>query len=216
MEQNKKNKANKNNVAAEREMICHKSKKGSITIETTIVILFVFFCIIFAIFASIRLYRTVSIQVAADLAAQRGACTWDNINKDINTGKIRNTRNEPYDLYWRIYDIRKDPKIVRIVNWLLSHPNRDSLIKMNERTAVVEMKDYIVLKKLQIEVKNMISGEKAFAGAVVIEPAEFIRNTDFLVEAAGDIMKYFSGVNNAIERLKKLINDIKHMMLKEG
>ncbi|NSW92194.1 MAG: hypothetical protein HPY74_16245 [Firmicutes bacterium] len=187
--------------------------KGSITIETIIIIPFVFFCVIFAIFIPLRLYRAVSIQVAADLAAQRGAAVWDNINKDITTGKIH---NRSYELYWRLYDGQKEMKALRIKNWLFSRLDGNPVLKTNERTAVVEIKDYIILKKLQIEAADKSFREKAFAESMLIEPAEFIRNTDFLMEVIKKIGKYCPEVNNVIDELKKVINDIKNRVSKVG
>ena len=48
-----------------------KNMKGSITIETVIVVPFLFLCVLFIIYISIRLYRIAAIQVIADLTVQR-------------------------------------------------------------------------------------------------------------------------------------------------
>ncbi len=148
------------------------NKKGSFTMEAMVIIPIVLLCIIFLIFASGRFYKAVLMQAAVDLAAQRGACTWNVINRDINTGKILSTL--------------------------------ENITEPGDITAMVEVKDSILFKTLLVKARHGTQGEISFARAVVVEPAEFIRSIDFLVEAAGDIMDSFQWVNNFISKIKEL------------
>lgn len=218
------------------EVAFYKGRRGSFTIEAMVIVPVVFFCVIFSIFAALRLYRTVTLQLAVNLAAQRGASTWDDLNRDIDTGKIMNTRKDQkeanetkkqYELYWRIYDIWKEEKEQRIVNWLLSRTSACFSSKFltkwndgddaNEMTANareiiarVKTKDYIFFKKLLLEARQNTKEDVIYAEAIAVEPAEFIRSIDLMKEIIDDAVNYLQGISNFIDKIKELAGHIKN------
>jgi len=209
-----------------------KYTKGSITIETIIIVPFLFICVILVMYISIRLYRIVLTQVFADLASQRGAAVWDNINKDIDTGKPINTISKSdmpkVPLYWRLLDSQKDIKKDKIKGWLFSHLDKNLMLYNNEKsrtTVGIETKDYIIFKKIQIEIaysynsfmedtlskigieRNGYGKGSVTAESGVIEHAEFIRNVDFLLEIGEKSQNYFPKVSDFFNGFKDLVKE---------
>jgi hypothetical protein len=226
-----------------------KNMKGSITIETVIVVPFLFLCVLFIIYISIRLYRIAAIQVIADLTVQRGSVVWNNVNKDINTGKPMNTvskfsknysndeiQSSEVPLYWRLFDNQKEIKKDRLKEWTLARLDNNSVLYNSERTeniesaektVEIEIKDYIILKNLQIEIsysnyspmKNTLNKtgierysfgkETITAKSAVFEPAEFIRNVDFFIEAGEKLQTYYPSFREIFAGFETVVSDKK-------
>lgn len=248
-----------------------KNMKGSITIETVIVVPFLFMCVLFIIYISIRLYRIAAIQVIADLTVQRGSVVWNNVNKDINTGKPMNTvsnfsknysndeiQSSEVPLYWRLFDSQKEIKKERLKEWALAQLDNNSVLnnservesiesaesaesaestksaenteitecaRSTERTVDIEIKDYIILKNLQIEISysynspmkntlnkigiegNKYGKETAAAKSVVFEPAEFIRNVDFFIEVGEKLQTYYPSFKEFFGSFETVVSD---------
>ena len=73
-----------------------KNMKGSITIETVIVVPFLFLCVLFIIYISIRLYRIAAIQVSTDIADRVSIDTGtsSDICTDIDSGDFTTADND--------------------------------------------------------------------------------------------------------------------------
>ncbi|HOJ09669.1 MAG TPA: pilus assembly protein [Clostridiales bacterium] len=156
------------------------SKKGSFTIETAIIIPFVFFCIIGLLIIPVMLYRKASVQILTDLCARRGARVWDDMNTDINTGKQLDSQqgksssgaehkdsddysggseyeNIPeyeykYSLYWNLYDKYKGKKEIKLKNWLLQQLKNNYILYDENANVDIKLKDYFIFKKLNSQV----------------------------------------------------------------
>jgi hypothetical protein len=171
------------------------SNKGSATIETIIIIPFIFFSLLFIIYISLKLFKITNIQVTADLTAQRGSATWGNASKNINTGKPMNIE---VPLYQHLFDKQGEAKKSKLKEWVFKR-----LGDYCEEEIKIETKNYILFKNLRVEIAYYYSsplkkaltktnikeyGSDVFrkeiitAKSTIFEPAEFIRNIDLFVE----------------------------------
>jgi len=193
---------------------------GSITIESAIIIPIVFLSIIFVIFIPFELYRKTSIQAILDLGTLRGASAWDDENKDINSGEINNSMGNYDDLYWRLHDRNEDIKKQKLKNWLLSisfknfqNPDIFNKININQEMIIVELEKHFLFKKVSIETNTSDRRLDVTSKAFVTEPAEFIRNVDFLFDVAAEIKKYNPQITNPLEYLKNKTSHIKQKLI---
>lgn len=175
-------------------------KKGSFTIEATIVFSSVLFVVIAVIYICLMLYQQVYLQTFADKVAQRAANNWSYPGKDMFFGFVSKEDIKNNSIYWRIMDLKEGDKLSSIVKYAKYDYGKYSLLPgpyKFECTAKVNS-EYIVLKKITVtatSVYNNPAGNllksfgfkkvfdfEAVSEAVVNEPAEFIRNADFAID----------------------------------
>ncbi|HAA43329.1 MAG TPA: pilus assembly protein [Ruminiclostridium sp.] len=198
-----------------------KNNKGSITVEATIIVPVVIFTVIALILIGEFLYQHSYIQSVADRTACRGAEIWNNPSKDMIMGYISKDKMKDVCLYWRIPFLEsskarntKQSKIEEYTKYLMS---RVSILDKPETLSVTARMetDYIIYKKIRVtveaEYKNpfapflRVFGLKdtitirVHSEAVVNEPVEFIRTTDFALDVVKEIDNgLFKGKGNEI------------------
>lgn len=176
--------------------ILKNKSKGSYTIEAVIVMSSVLMAI-FAVFYSFTLmYQNVVIMYAASYGAQQGAMAWENTGIDID-GKSREYNEALYD---RILEIgggghmsEKKNNIEQCVREKL----KMGIFNVNKINVKVDVNNNILQRKITVEVSQdvpiLLSGiVKYFGGdtmmlhaktsAVIDDPAEYIRNLDYVME----------------------------------
>ena len=219
-----------------------KDNRGSFTVEAAIIVPTVILTMFALILISEFLYQKSCIQAIADRTAQRGAEIWNSPSKDMIFGQITLDNMDDIDLYWRIWAMKKrkkkkEEKIEGYVGYLLKDsPVLGEPIDLEINAGIVE--DYIVYKKLRVSVeakyknpflsllkvfgiKNTIT-IKAHSDAIINEPVEFIRTTDFALDVVkevdnklfegkgGEIVKDVrEGVSNIFLKVKEFLNNEK-------
>ncbi|HOM03328.1 MAG TPA: pilus assembly protein [Acetivibrio sp.] len=218
-----------------------KDNTGSFTVEATIIVSTVILTMFALILVSEFLYQKSCIQTIADRTAQRGAEIWNSPSKDMIFGQIVLDNMDDLDLYWRIWESKsskskKEEKIESYAGYLL----KESIIfgkplEMEITSGIVE--DYIVYKKLRVSVKakyknpflsllrvfgiNNTITIKAHSDAIINEPVEFIRTTDFAVDVVREVdNKMFEGkggeiVKNVREGFSNIFLKIKDFLNNE-
>lgn len=200
-----------------------KDERGSFTVEASLIFPIIFLCIIAVIYICILLYQMVLIQTAADVSAERGAATWSNPEKKISSGMIEKSGINAGGLYWRLFDIHKEKKKSRLGNYLESHIGRYDILKGSYKVSEPDIIDYVVYKKLSLDIEgeyDIPAGTllKAFgfrdcillkvhSEAVINEPVEFIRNTDFIMDVEKEAEQKSEGA-------KKLGDSVRGIMKK--
>lgn len=191
------------------------------TVEASIVMPVIIFCILALMYGVILMYQQAYIQSVTDRAAERGAAMWPNASKDMNLGKITKGSIADSDLYWRIYDTDMQDKKEKISSFITDRiggtaPGFMKAQRVSEPR--VEKIDWLLYKKLRVTVevnykiplgsllKPMGIGDtfkvETTSEAVINEPAEFIRNTDFAVDIL-DQTGVFDKINSFISRFGK-------------
>lgn len=184
-----------------------KDNKGSFTVEACIVVPVVIISILALIMIGEFLYQQFCIQSIADRTAQRGAEIWNYPAKDMIYGQITKDRMKDVSLYWRIWesDSARHVKKSKIEEYTKYLVYCDSVLgePVNVEATADMVEDYIFYKKIRVTVtaeyknpfasflkafgiKNTIK-IKAHSDAVINEPVEFIRSTDFAVDVVKEI-----------------------------
>lgn len=207
-------------------------------VEASLIIPIVIFCILAVIYFTILLYQQAYVQSLANEAVERGAAYWSNAAGDIGTGRIVMDDLGRQGLYWRLFDSNKDGKIKTIQTYVSSGRagsyngrfgiDSSSLLKSADRNknerVVVELADYIIYKKLTLTVRDtykipvggFLKGFglndgfpiEAKSEAVINEPVEFIRNTDFLLGTEKELERKYPGLQNIMDKARDLLNGI--------
>lgn len=176
-----------------------RSDRGSFTVEAALVFSAVFLCILVLIYMCLLMYQQVYIQALADRAVQRGAAVWNNPEKDIEMGRVRKSDLSAGGLYWRFIDAKEEEKLDRLEKYIEDRLSTYGILNnVNQNPIHVKMKNYVLYKKLEVNIENkykipignllkVFGLEEYFvvnvnAQAVISEPVEFIRNTDFILD----------------------------------
>lgn len=188
-------------------MYCLKSNKGSTTIEAALIVPVIFLSIIALIYVSIFLYEQAYVKSLSDRAAQRGAAIWKNPKSDMYLGFVRLSDFEENDPYWRLFDTNKSTKEEKIEQYIKESLKTYSILQSRDKDVPMnttdiefsaQVKNYIVYKKLIVTVNkkfklpigsalNIFGMDNTFvisskSEALIHEPAEFIRSTDFTID----------------------------------
>src|SRR5699024_10636562 len=82
-----------------------KNEKGMFTLEASLIFPIIFVVTISLILFSLVFYQKVVVYQKANMIAERTAYTWDNSQKDFNTGSFAENQYSSMDagdgLYWR-------------------------------------------------------------------------------------------------------------------
>ncbi|WP_010243525.1 TadE/TadG family type IV pilus assembly protein [Acetivibrio cellulolyticus] len=201
-----------------------RTNKGSMTVEASLIFPLIFLIIIGLIYITIFLYEQAYVKSLADRAAERGAAIWKNPKSDMYIGLVKLEDFEENDPYWRLDDDNKGPKEDKIETYIENSLkkysilyNRDAKGYMNgaDITVRAEVKNYVVYKKLSVIVKkkfdlpigNALSifgidntvEISAKSEALINEPAEFIRSTDFAIDVG---KRVDDATGNRFEKIK--------------
>lgn len=206
-----------------------KGEKGSFTVEATIVLSAVLFCIVAVVYFCLLLFQQSYLQDVADRTAERGAALWKSPAKDLFIAKLSTEGLKDINPYWVFFGYKEGDRVEKFAQLQV---NAFSLFKSSEPKITVEPVNYVVFQKLRVTVSQSykIPGAnilKSFglkndftisanAEVVVQEPAEFIRNTDFVIDTGKEIdRKYLSGKGAALadgikESFSKLFKGIQN------
>ena len=208
----------------------NNSKKGSITVEASIVTPIVILSIIAVILMGLILYQRAVLQSVSDKAVQTGATSWENLAADIATGKT--TQNDLTDngLYWRVFEEDSEGKIAKIKEYTEALLIRKNILRPESSVTSINIKNYIVYKRLELTVENTYKmpgravmrlfgsdGKlrlKVTSFAVIDDPAELIRNTDFLLDIEKELENKYPGLKNLGDKTKGILGKMKDGMEK--
>lgn len=174
------------------------SNRGSMTIEASILFSLIFFCIIALIYAGLLLYQQAYLQSLVDRTAQMGALSWNSPKRDMYIGRITESDLNNKDLYWRIVDSSKGDKEKKIINFISSHIGTFGLLRAKSQDMTARVDNCAIYNKLNVKATQtyylpvgkllrIFGLDETFAisaegEAIIQEPAEFVRNTDFILD----------------------------------
>lgn len=201
-----------------------KRNKGSMTVEASLIFPVIFLAIIALIYITVFLYEQAYVKSIADRAAERGAAIWKNPKSDMYIGLVKLNDFKENDPYWRIADTNKATKEAKIESYIETSLKKYSIFLMrdkdgnmdkNQVTVDAQVRNYVVYKKLTVNVKkkfklpigNALSAFgldniveiSAKSEALINEPAEFIRSTDFAMDVGKRID---DATGNRMEKVK--------------
>ncbi|MDP4091753.1 MAG: pilus assembly protein [Bacillota bacterium] len=212
------------------------NKNGSITVEASLVVPIVIFCIFAVMYFAILLYQQVHLQATADLTSEKGAESWYNSKINIETGKLDMKYLDNDGLYWQLLDLNKDKKLNKINNFVLAGKNKglgmldmssilvSRMENRNQRVNVV-IKDFVIYKKLEVSIRDRYGIPAAnilqvfgkgdslnipeASEYVISQPSEFIRNIDFVDDLGKEIGRKYPGIGSTFQKIADTIGNIK-------
>lgn len=205
-----------------------KSKKGSMTVEASLIFPIIFLAVIALIYITVFLYEQAYVKSIADRAAQRGAAIWKNPKSDMYLSLVELDDFKENDPYWRLVDLNKDTKEDKIEAYIEGSLSQYSILQSRDKKGAMnttdievsaKVKNYIVYKKLTVNVKknfklpigNALSifgidntvEISAKSEALINEPAEFIRSTDLAIDVGKRID---SATGNNVQKIMDKVN----------
>ncbi|MDP4181412.1 MAG: pilus assembly protein TadE [Bacillota bacterium] len=213
------------------------NKRGSITVEASIIVPTVIISLIVLIYICVFLYQQSYIKSIANTAAQRGADVWNNSKRDMYIEYMDKKEIADTSLYWRFSEFisggEKQKKVDKVnafvknsvSKYTILSKNNLSQLKSGSLSVRCDIDDYIIYKKLKVSIeedydfplKGLLKSfgfESALkisanSEAVISDPVEFVRNTDFTVDTVREIDQKTGGklegvldkVNGAFDKL---------------
>ncbi|MDD4496054.1 MAG: TadE/TadG family type IV pilus assembly protein [Eubacteriales bacterium] len=194
------------------------SEKGGFTLEAAIIVPIVLTLILLLISMGLLLCQQAAVQSSAQHAAERGAAVWNNVSGTIGAGGT-----DDYDLYRRIFDRHSAAKIEAVRQYAETLLNSKTILKPASTEVLVEVKSGIADKRISVEIigiyripligsLGILQGGgvrvEAAAEAVIDEPVELIRNTDFIIELEQELEKAFPEIRKLREKLTDTVKDV--------
>ncbi|HHW31921.1 MAG TPA: pilus assembly protein [Clostridiaceae bacterium] len=204
------------------------SSKGSMTIEASIIMPVIILCVIALLFIPVYLYKQTSLHSMTNKAAERAYVVWRNVNGDMETGKVLKEELNSDSLYRRMYDPFKDIRLETVRSFIESKLSKKVVFPGNKANegpeAEITLKDNLILKNLDLTVKDTVGiftenylglfdpgknySFNSSSTAFIYDPAEFIRNVDFLVEIKKELEKEYPELQDTSGKLKERLKDI--------
>lgn len=129
-----------------KSMVLFYDKKGSFTVETSIVFSTVFLMILVLVYSIIFMYQYIVLQSVLNEAANRGAFYYvKQFDSQLTWPCVSN-------LYWRIYDTSSPDKKGRIEAYIRSSLETSVIKNMN--TVKTEISSSLLIKQLKIAVEE--------------------------------------------------------------
>ena len=199
--------------------------RGSITVEASIITPIIILSILAVIYAGFILYQRALLQSAAGRAAQDGAASWKNVSAEVSTGKTKVEELADGGLYWRLFEAEREDKLRNIKKYAEALMAGCNLLRPESSAVAVDIKDYIIYKRLEVTMENsyllpVSSIMKMFGSsgqfkltvssfAVIDDPAELIRNTDFIVDIEGELEKRYPDLKDLGDKTRGVFGKIK-------
>ena len=199
--------------------------RGSITVEASIIVPITILSIVALIYIGIVFYQQAQIRSAADMAVEAGADVWSDALADMGTGRAEMLDSAGGSLYWRLVDNESDEKLERITRYTEKALEKGKLLNAATTKVSVNIRDYIVYKKLEVSVENTYelplgsllkifgaSGRfsiKVKSESVIDEPVELIRNVDFAIDLEKELEDRFPELKNLREKTRDTLTGVK-------
>jgi len=205
-----------------------KTIRGSVTVEAAIIVPVVILAITAVIYMGQLLCQKASIQSAAEMSAEAGAAAWVSGVGEIGTNRIAPDEFEKIKLYRRIFDSDKKTRLKSIEAYAIYLSNQNELIKPKDTEAEAVIKNYVLSKRIEVTVRKHYSiplgnflkifggsGEltiTSMASASIDDPAEFIKNTDYILDIEREIENKNPEVKNLTNQIRNALNLMKNKL----
>lgn len=203
-----------------------KNQNGSITVEAAIIVPIVIIAVMITLYIVLIIFQSCIMQLVANNAAERAADIWFKENSALETGKISKQDIVRLGLYRRwSFDNSDDEGILRenAANTL----QRASILKVKNLKVDITHQNIILSQKINVELSASYSNPlggltrmwglgsstllKVKAQAVIDDPSEFIRNSDFMLETASGlpvVSEFESKWNEIISKIVEYVSSL--------
>lgn len=205
-----------------------RKKRGSMTVEAAILMPVVIFSIMAAMYMAMLLYHRACLQSLADGAARRAAVLWRYPGWEIDGGIPGLVDLYRQGLYWRITDTEKTDKITKLKEYAQKEASCYGILKGSGLCTEVLVENHIIYKKLVVIVEESFKipvaglfrtfgmGDfvllRVRAEAILEEPVELIRNTDFVLDLGRELEGKYPGLKDLGDKTRELMGKIEEKL----
>jgi len=205
-----------------------RGRRGSVTVEASIIVPIIILSVAAAIYTAMLLYQRALLQSAAEEAAEAGAMAWASGTFELESGKPMKNSFVDFALYRRLYDSEKEARLECIKDYALSAAARHELVRSVHSSAEAAVRDYVVYRELEVTVikeyrlplgrfLKVFCGSdkiqmKVKANAVIDEPVELIRTTDFIIDIEKKLENKYPELKELGEKTREALNEIKEKL----
>lgn len=194
------------------------SRKGSITVEAALIVPIVIIALMTVLYIVLLIFQTCIMQITADNTAERAAAVYFSCGSYVD-GSISKAEISDLGLYrrWSLNPIMQQGDLK---SYALRQLQANSILKSKNPYLDIYQRGSIISRRLEVvlsaDYENPLGSLTALWGldrkiklrvmaqAVVDDPAEFIRNTDFIMEAASKVPV----ISQFEEKWQEIINRI--------
>lgn len=205
-------------------IICrfYKNEDGRFTLEAAIIMPVVIFLVAAVVYFGMFLYQKVTVQACAEQAADTAAASWFSYAGLISDDGLL---SGSIGLYRRIFDSSEDEKLKKAELTAERLLNKRGLLKPSAVRILASVEQGFFTKKIAVSIKccyplPLLRAAGIFqvkremtieyeAVSVIKEPAELIRNTDFVIELEKDLEAEFPGIREFREKLTAKIKKVR-------
>lgn len=202
-----------------------ESSRGSVTVEAAVIVPVVMISVIVMIYLLLLVFQSCILQVTANHIAERAAGVYNVSTADLMTGSISAKNISQLGIYRRwSSELQQKKGLEHEAGQLLQ---RNSILKSNSLLVDIEERGTPIARSVSVRLKISYDsplgsflkiwglGDKihltAESKATVKDPAEFIRNTDYIIETAAEVplLKEFTGQwQGMIDKIIDYINRV--------
>lgn len=194
-------------------------EQGSFTIEISIFITLLFYIVIFMIYMGLLFFQEARVQTIANATAHRGAKTYYLNDRDLYVARVNEKTFQNRNPYRRL--LKPKNAQAKTEQYLNTQQKSFSILKnVGGGGDSVTISGNILYRVIKVDLSqsyNVPMGgvmelfgiempyqTSAHAEAVVVDPAEFIRNVDLSIDVVKTADRHFGGhLGNAMQKFKK-------------
>ncbi|KAB3537232.1 pilus assembly protein [Alkaliphilus pronyensis] len=208
----------------------NQQERGSMTVELALIMPIVLYSLLCIIFMLLLLYQYAYVKASINSVIYDASFAWGKLStynlkspiiiEDIlKRGYVKKSQLKN-DLYWRFGVLNKNTEKTEIIRaYAIKVLNKSNLLALKDSKVDVNLDDYIVYKKLRIDIYctyqlpiNLpvdflnIGNEiiiNSYSEAIINDPQENIRNTDYILE----LMDRFETTSNIKAKYNSFINE---------
>ena len=202
-----------------RPRIC--SEDGKFTLEAAIIMPVIIAITVLLTYMGTILYQYCLVSSVVDYAAKRVSEIWDNWPAGSGGGNSSGLFSDSgyavakdLPLYRRLAAYDSDRKEEESAGFILSEIEKRGLFKKSNASVTVRMTDCILYRKVTAtaEVTYETPVRKftvvASSESIIKDPAELIRNTDFVFNLKKEIEGKIPGGKNGVEKMGTVVKEI--------
>lgn len=203
-----------------------KNENGSITVEAAMIVPIVIIAVMIVLYIALIIFQICIMQLIANNVSERAAAIWTNRYSTIETGRISKSDIERLGLYrrWSFDSSFEDKELEAASADMLQ---KASILKGKAINVNISHQNTILSQKIFVELSasytNPLGGLTGIWGlgrslqlkvqsqAVIDDPVEFIRNSDFILETASNIpliRDFESKWNEIINKIVEYVNSL--------
>jgi len=201
-------------------------EKGSLTVEAAVVVPIAVITVILLVYMSVLWVHHSNLTSLSHRASEICAASWNDMGRDIETGRIEKSSLGKESLYRRLWDAKRQDRIDRVKEYIMRKAGDYRILRPVDVKVDVRFKDCIIYKAVEVSIENTykipVSGFFRIFGinenyviharseSVIKDTEEFIRNTDLIIDIERELEERNPELKKLGDKARQTLEDIKH------